>query len=267
MMKSALVAIAKNEDEYINEWINYNLKIGFDNIIIFQNNWRAKIHEQYKDKVILIEFDTDNKFAQCIAYNKAIDLFHTKYDFIAFFDIDEFLVIKNNTVNMWLTQYMDYDAVGINWKYFGDAGLQKVENNDYSITRFTKSQIGLNNHIKTIINTKKTGDSNKLHICCHCTSKSFSSDSTISVDGINFIRGYENTKNLDMCENIAYLAHFRCKTFDEWNIKCDRNGTGIQRDMNEYKPQVRFKHFQEFNMNEIYNVDVKDILFGVVNNN
>jgi hypothetical protein len=44
-MKSALVAIAKNEDEYINEWINYNLKIGFDNIIIFQNNWRAKIHE------------------------------------------------------------------------------------------------------------------------------------------------------------------------------------------------------------------------------
>jgi hypothetical protein len=34
--------------------------------------------------------------------------------------------------------------------------------------------------------------------------------------------------------------------------------------MNEYKPQVRFKHFQEFNMNEIYNVDVKDILIGVV---
>ena len=76
-------------------------------------------------------------------------------------------------------------------------------------------------------NTKKTGDTNKLHVCCHCTSRSFTSDSTISVDGINFIRGYENTKNIDMCENIAYLAHFRCKTFDEWNSKCDRNGNGI----------------------------------------
>jgi hypothetical protein len=34
-MKTALVAIAKNEDLYINEWIEYNLKIGFSDIIVF----------------------------------------------------------------------------------------------------------------------------------------------------------------------------------------------------------------------------------------
>jgi hypothetical protein len=34
-MKSALVAIAKDEDDYINEWIEYHFKIGFDNIILY----------------------------------------------------------------------------------------------------------------------------------------------------------------------------------------------------------------------------------------
>ena len=33
-MKVALVCIAKNEDNYIQEWINYNLKLGFDKTLV-----------------------------------------------------------------------------------------------------------------------------------------------------------------------------------------------------------------------------------------
>ena len=36
-MKVALVCIAKEEDNYIQEWIDYNKKLGFDDIIIYQN--------------------------------------------------------------------------------------------------------------------------------------------------------------------------------------------------------------------------------------
>ena len=55
-MKVALVCIAKDEDEYIKEWIEYHKKLGFDNIFVFENNWRCKVKD---DIVTNIEFDGD----------------------------------------------------------------------------------------------------------------------------------------------------------------------------------------------------------------
>ena len=43
-MDLALVCIAKNEDPYIEEWVNYNLKLGFDKVFIYENNWRCKLN-------------------------------------------------------------------------------------------------------------------------------------------------------------------------------------------------------------------------------
>jgi len=37
--KIALVTMAKDEDFYLQEWIDYHLKLGFDDIFIYQNNW------------------------------------------------------------------------------------------------------------------------------------------------------------------------------------------------------------------------------------
>lgn len=34
-MKTALVCIAKNEDNYIDEWIEYHLMLGFDRIFVY----------------------------------------------------------------------------------------------------------------------------------------------------------------------------------------------------------------------------------------
>lgn len=33
--KSILCCIAKNEDNYINEWVEYHLKLGFDRVVIY----------------------------------------------------------------------------------------------------------------------------------------------------------------------------------------------------------------------------------------
>lgn len=37
-MKIAIVSIAKNENLYIKDWIDYHLKLGFDDIYIYDNN-------------------------------------------------------------------------------------------------------------------------------------------------------------------------------------------------------------------------------------
>ena len=74
----------------------------------------------------------DDKFTQHKSYNACIDLFYDCFEWIAFLDVDEFLVLKNkNDVNSWLNCYDKYDAVGVNWRYYGSNGLIRVDG-DYS---------------------------------------------------------------------------------------------------------------------------------------
>ena len=53
-MKIAIVCIAKDEDNYLREWLDYHFKIGFDHIYVYQNNWHFK--EEVPDYVHLIDF-------------------------------------------------------------------------------------------------------------------------------------------------------------------------------------------------------------------
>lgn len=154
-MKTALVAIAKNEDNYLKEWVDYNIKIGFDDIYICQNNWRYNKNDIHESNVYFLECDGHRMQNPC--YEKFLDEYYDKYDFIAFFDIDEFLYIKNgNTINEFLEEYKDVSLLYINWRMFGDNGLDFVENDNYScLNRFTKCDDKLWPLGKCIINTKK----------------------------------------------------------------------------------------------------------------
>ena len=66
-MKVALVCIAKDEDNYIQEWIKYHKEIGFDDIFIYENNWRSGINQT---NVKTIPFD--GSCMQLRAYNDFI---------------------------------------------------------------------------------------------------------------------------------------------------------------------------------------------------
>ena len=90
-MDVALVCIAKNEDPYIEEWVNYNLKLGFDKVFIYENNWRCKLNN---DNIVKIPFDGNTK--QIDAYNDFIQKYSNRYQWAAFFDVDEFLVLKQD---------------------------------------------------------------------------------------------------------------------------------------------------------------------------
>jgi hypothetical protein len=52
-MKVAICCIAKNEDNYIDEWIEYHLKLGIDDIHVHQNNWKYNGKFLNNERVIL----------------------------------------------------------------------------------------------------------------------------------------------------------------------------------------------------------------------
>ncbi len=122
-MNIALVAIAKNEDHYIDEWLQYHFNLGFTKAFVYQNNWRyAGDKTQYGDKVEWIEFD--GEVQQLPAYNDFLFNRSEGFDFAAFIDVDEFIVLnKDPDINTFLEDYTDEFAVGLNWKVFGDSNL------------------------------------------------------------------------------------------------------------------------------------------------
>ena len=87
-MKKSLVCIAKSEDLYIDEWIEYHQSLGFDEVFVYQNNWRYSGDKSKFKNVHWIEFDGDCK--QLAAYNDWLVNKSDGFSWAAFFDVDEF---------------------------------------------------------------------------------------------------------------------------------------------------------------------------------
>lgn len=251
-MKIALVCIAKDEDNYIKEWIDYHHKIGFDDIYIYENDWECKI--DFPNFVHKIPFP--GKVQQNNSYNHFLYNYSHLYDWCMMIDVDEYFVpygYKN--VGECLSNYSDYLGVGFNWKLFGSNGYDKVENNNYSvIQRFTKSQIGYNQHIKTTLNLsllRTILNINQLiFVCPHCVNIGLNYNTIINAQKSSYVYGPFNKINDDNLK-IPYIAHFITKSKEEFyerRSKC-RADTETPRDDIE-------GFWKEHNLNETENLDV-----------
>lgn len=220
-MRVALVCIAKNEELYIQEWIDYNKKLGFDDIFIYQNDWRWSGEN---DNVFKLEFDGLNK--QREAYNHFIKHNTNNFDWVAFFDVDEFLVLKkHDNIKSFLSDYEEFPAVGINWVLFGDNG-HKTVNGDYNVVkRFTKRQKDVNLHVKCIVKLTPT-----THMSVHNPSSEW-------VD--THKRQNRGSFTQIHTDDIAQINHYFCKTQEEFQLKCDRGRADMfdtKRNISEFEP-------------------------------
>jgi hypothetical protein len=236
-MKIALVCIAKNEDHYIDEWINYHKKLGFDDIFIYQNDWRWS--GEYEN-VHKIEIDGINK--QREAYNGFIKNNLNNFDWVAFFDIDEFLILKKHSdIKSFVSDYLEYPAIGINWVLFGNNGHDKVYNERSVIKRFTKRQNEVNSHVKCIVK--------------------LSSNTIMDIHNPNtFWVNTHKEKNqgpftINHTDDIAQINHYFCKTEEEFQEKCDRG----RADSSTYKRTMQ--EYQGHNFNDIEDLSAYNFLY------
>ncbi|MFC0266583.1 glycosyltransferase family 2 protein [Kushneria aurantia] len=164
-MKVALVAIAKDEAKSLPEWIAHHLYLGFDDIIVYDNESTdnsEKILEKLGEALPVTRNPWNNReirSPQLTAYNHFRLLHASQYDWVAFFDLDEFLVVRNGaSLKTVLSQYPDsVAAVGVNWLTLGSSGQA---GSDYERVTETfrwgpKRSFRNNAHIKTIMRPPK----------------------------------------------------------------------------------------------------------------
>ena len=162
--RSAVVAIVKNEQDHIAEWVIYNLKIGFDSVIIYDNrstDATKTILLKLVGRVDLqvVDWPSSASNYQITAYDDALARFGQSYRWMAFIDTDEYFVpTPGGSLPSILAANDDHDALAISWSIFGSSGHDAKPTGLLieSFTHRSEEDFGPNCHIKSIVNPAGT---------------------------------------------------------------------------------------------------------------
>jgi hypothetical protein len=156
--KVAICCIAKHEDPYFAEWIDYHLQIGVTHFYVYDNESKIPVTESlsnYIEKGIVTVELVAGKAKQMPSYQLCLKRYGPECQWLAFIDVDEFIVPKTLTGNLpeFLENYKRYGGLGIYWLMFGSNGhLEKPQGSQLeSYSRRSLKTDSVNGHIKSIV--------------------------------------------------------------------------------------------------------------------
>jgi len=132
----SIMAIFKNEELYLEEWLQHHIKEGINHFYLYSNDKNMEKYnflDKYQDKITIIPWTNNRHFinstVQRDAYTHCINKYIDEYDFLLMLDIDEFLVslLKNKKV---------IDIVN------------KFDKNKVKAVKLQRYNFGANGHIK-----------------------------------------------------------------------------------------------------------------------
>ena len=295
MINVAVCCIGRQENRYINEFIEHYLTIGVDKIFLYDNNYND---EEYFQDVIPQELlnnqieiiDYRNKsICQLNCYQDCYNKHNQEYDWILFIDCDEFLYMNDfDNIKDFLSQdkFNNYQIIHVNWMVYSDNDNILFEDKPLK-ERFTEPVMPLNwsktlnipenNLIKSIIrggikdikwiSTPHTPYSTAK--CCNASGKMFRTSS--------YLNAFDFTS--------AHLKHYTTKTIEEWlDIKTKRGFPDGNKNLfkrvniiDEFfrtnkvtKEKIHFLENRGFNVDYLYDICEKtdDIIINedVINN-
>jgi glycosyltransferase involved in cell wall biosynthesis len=127
-MKSAICLIVRNEARDIAEWIAFHALAGFDAQIIFDNRSDDQTAAIIKaagtlHDIRFQDWPESGPRSQVAAYEAACAAYREEFEWIAFIDSDEFLVLpEDEPVNRFLARFEAWSGVALNWAIYGADG-------------------------------------------------------------------------------------------------------------------------------------------------
>lgn len=233
-MKTLLCCIGRLENQYIREYVEYYKDLGVTNICLYDNNHNGEEHFEdvigdYIDEGFVILKNCRNLLGyQMRSYQMCYKEYKNLYDWILFFDCDEFLTFTDpniNNIEQMLndSRFDNFDMIHVNWMIYTDNGM--IYNNHKPVLeRFTspkepldyiipESGKCLNYLCKSIIRGGlekvtflNSHTPNNITNCCDSNGQ--------PVDG--------KSRRCKCVFDNMYLKHFRSKTIEEFLSKIER---------------------------------------------
>ena len=148
LIKVCLCVIAKEENQYIREFIEHYKNYDIDKIYIFDNNDKNK--EKFED---IIDDYIKNDFVELIyyknisqpqikSYNDCYKRYNKFYDWLIFFDVDEFIYLKDfKSIKSFLKdkRFEKCNRIQLNWIFYTDNNMLYYVNKPLK-ERFTERE-------------------------------------------------------------------------------------------------------------------------------
>ena len=254
-MTSCILTLIKNEHEYLNEWIKYHIDLGINYIFIIED-YDSLSHKEICDKYSnvmliniekLLDINRVKKIRNHVFYKRQPEYIRKglkyinenfSYDWCFSIDADEFITIDKqyNNINEVLKEYIEYDAVCLNWKVYGANGL--IYKPDYSkhgiIETYTKpcelqhiDKSQWHQSVKTVYNMSNF--TNNL-FCSECVPNLKS----------NWCKTNYTQDIKNLIYDKIYLRHYITKSWEEYIWKLNTRGMF-------YKNHRKYDSFFEMN--------------------
>ena len=147
---AAICALVINEEAYLDEWVDYYVALGFSEIYLYDNSPDHDLQQWGLTKKEVTVIHYPGKAKQRAANLDCAKKAQKKHTWAAFFDADEYLVLKKHgTVVELLRDHCTDGALSINWLIMCSSGHQVYEPKPVT-KRFQCHDGGINPHIKSI---------------------------------------------------------------------------------------------------------------------
>jgi hypothetical protein len=251
------------DEKHIREWAAHHLLIGFDKIIIFDHKSKTplkKVFENFDKRVKIINVSYLNNGIKLILMDKAADIAnYLKMDWMIYLDADEFIILnKYKDIKQFLTFYNHADSLGVNWLFFGSNYLKK-DPDGLIIENYTKSDLFLNDHLKSFVRPSKIISAGNPHFYYIKDNTRYFGINNVSIKNTY----YSNNYRVEYSKTPIYIAHYLNQseeTFTKRKINLPRDDTGGHRQLNVTEIHNQFNSTENNHPKNKYAEGIKKFL-------
>lgn len=238
----AVCAIAKNEGPYFKEWIEWHQAEGVEKFYVYDNESTDNTREVLAPYISsgLVEYTYFPGYRrQLAAYDDCIGKHRLDTRWIAFIDLDEFIVpVKDRTVPDFLHRFESFPAVEINWLIYGSGGA-KTKTPGTMMERFRCHSLPghyLNRHVKSIVDPRRVFTMTGCHEAARISGLAADSHG-------NPVK--KNFRDREPQQDIIRINHYAVRSYQEFLEKQNRGrASGTQR-------TVKAEYFDRYDLNDI----------------
>jgi hypothetical protein len=254
----SIIAIFKNEENIMSEWIEHYLAEGVDHFYLINNGSNddfKRITKPYEQKDIIEIVNDATKYSQVSLYNKYyLNKIKKETNWIIVADLDEFLYSRKDykTISQYLSKLPnDVGQVFVPWKMFGSSGYLHSSRScciDNFKWRFLYNQ-NIKNLTKSIINTKYLEN-----IGIHSSNVAIKSKQ-ITSDGKIFGQNEMNISEEILQNSAIHCNHYAIQSF-EWfkRVKMTR-GDATTKMHDKVRNISYFNSYDDNNLTEFNPID------------
>jgi len=136
-IKVCLCTPGKNENKYIREFVEHYKNYGADKIFLYDNNdlegefFEQEINDYISDRFVELVNFRGKKRTLLLMMNDCYRKNFRNYDWLIFFEIDEYIYLKNYTnIKVYLNdkKFIKCQTIQLNWIFHTDNNLLHYEN-------------------------------------------------------------------------------------------------------------------------------------------